>query len=238
MPKPDLRPLYMQVRSVLLERIESGSWRPGVGLPSEFALADELGVSQGTVRKALDSLARDHLVVRRQGSGTFVAEQTPAEVLFRFFKIYRVNGDRVLPDSAGVRIRQGAASRRECGRLNLRPGVDVIRISRIRLDQGTPFIREQITLPADVFPGLAGANTVPNTLYDLFQREYGVTVARADERLEPVVAGTADARALEIEVGTPLLKVDRIAIGLNERPIEWRVSLCHLKGRTYLAELG
>jgi GntR family transcriptional regulator len=80
-------PLYAQVRQLLRERIRSGTWRPGQLLPNEFEIADEFGVSQGTARKALDALAQDGLVVRRQGRGTFVVEHTPAHVMFRLFHL-------------------------------------------------------------------------------------------------------------------------------------------------------
>ena len=237
MQRPGPRPLYAQVRQLLRQRIEEGSWAPGVMLPSEFALADELGVSQGTVRKALDALAEEGLVVRRQGRGTFVAEHTPAEVLFRFFKIYSASGERVLPESRDTLVRAAKATRREAEELALHVGDEVWRIKRTRLAGGRPFVRETITLPRRRLPGLDAQETLPNTLYDLFQREYGLTIARAEERIDAVAASVRDARDLDIAPGTPLLRIDRRAYALDDQPIEWRVSLCHLKGMHYLATL-
>ena len=72
-PNPDFRPLYVQVMEIISKRIEKGEWGPGEVLPAEPKFAEELGVSQGTVRKALDNIARKKIVVRRQGRGTFVA---------------------------------------------------------------------------------------------------------------------------------------------------------------------
>lgn len=235
--KPNRTPLYVQVRAVILERIENNAWKPGAALPSEMALAAELGVSQGTVRKGLDSLVADKLLVRRQGRGTFVADHTPADVLFRFFKVVTRSGDRVLPTSRDVRVRRVGASKREAGTLGIEAGDGVIRISRTRLTGDRPIIREMIALPATRFPGLGDSGTVPNTLYDLFQHRYGITVSHADERLEATAASGRDARHLDLAPGTPLLKIDRLTYGLGKRPIEWRVSLCHLKGLNYLVEL-
>ncbi len=235
--KPNKQPLYVQVRMVVLERIENGTWRPGEALPSEIALGQELGVSQGTVRKGLDSLVSDQLLVRRQGRGTFVADQTPADVLFRFFKIYTRDGHRVQPTSRDVRIRHVVATARESRLLQINKSAKVIRISRTRLMGSTPIIRETISLPAGMFPGMASDGSVPNTLYDLFQHQYGITVSHADERIEAVAAGSRDAAFLGLDVGAALLKIDRTTYGLGARPIEWRVSLCHLKGLHYLAEL-
>lgn len=235
--KSDRSPLYVQVRAVILERIENGTWKPGALLPSEIALGRELGVSQGTVRKGLDSLVGDQLLVRRQGRGTFVADHTPADVLFRFFKIYTQTGERVLPSSRDVRVRQGAATKREAGILKISADEEVIRVARTRLAGDRPIIREMIVVPAATFPGLGTDGTVPNTLYDLFQHQYGITVSHANERIEAVAAPVRDARHLGLEVGAPLLKVDRLTFGLGQRPIEWRVSLCHLKGLQYIVEL-
>ena len=229
-------PLYVQVRTIVLERIASGTYKPGAALPNEFDIAAELGVSQGTARKALDSLARDGLVVRRQGRGTYVAEQTPADVLFRFFKVYRDDGERVQPTSRNVRVTRAKATVREARVLAIEKSSAVIRIARTRCFEATPIIRETICVPANMFPGLDSGN-VPNTLYDLFQHKYGITVSHAHERIEAVRAGDRDARQLEVIPGTPLLKVDRITHGLGELPIEWRVSLCHLKGLHYRVDL-
>jgi GntR family transcriptional regulator len=235
--RPGPRPLYAQVRQILRQRIEAGILPPGVVLPSEFALADELAVSQGTVRKALDALAEEGLIVRRQGRGTFVAEHTAAEVLFRFFKIYGNDGERVLPESCDARIREARATRREARELAVKEGEAVWRITRTRLAQGRPFVRETVTLAKRRLPGLDQREGLPNTLYDLFQREYGLTIARAEERIDAVSASKRDARLLGIKAGAPLVRIDRLAYALDDQPIEWRVSLCHLKNMHYLATL-
>ena len=86
-PSVGYRPLYQQVRDLLVRRLADGQWQPGKSIPSEHQLAQELGVSQGTVRKALDTMAAERLLVRRQGRGTFVAELTEQHILFHFFKL-------------------------------------------------------------------------------------------------------------------------------------------------------
>src|SRR5580704_8078982 len=91
------RPLYAQVREVLVRRLVDGVWAPGEGLPSEMELAAELDVSQGTVRKALDTMAADKLLVRHQGRGTFVSIHDEARILFQFFKLAPDMGEPVFP---------------------------------------------------------------------------------------------------------------------------------------------
>lgn len=230
-------PLYTRVRGILWERIRSGAWKPGQMIPSEIEIGRELGVSQGTVRKVLDAFARERLVVRRQGRGTFVVEHTSEDVLFRFFHIYRDDGSRIAPASIGTVARTGEADTAERARLSLSKSAHVIRITRLRAFAGQPFLAEKIVLPRARFPGLAEKPEIPNTLYDLFQREYGILVARADERITAVAANKWTARDLKIPEGTPLLHIDRIAYAIDDRPVEWRVSFVHLDGAHYLSRL-
>jgi GntR family transcriptional regulator len=229
------RPLYAQVRERLIERIRSGEWKPGQLIANEFEIAAEFGVSQGTARKAIGDLASEGLVVRRQGRGTFVVEHTPAHVLFRFFNLFDVAGCAVIPDSRDMRSSSAVASLEEREALALEDQARVIRIARTRTRDGAPLISETIALPEALFPGLADRSPMPNTLYDLFQKAYGVLVTRTDDRLSAVAAEEETAAALGIASGAPLLRIDRIAFGLDDRPVEWRMSLCHLAGAHYLA---
>jgi GntR family transcriptional regulator len=231
------RPLYVQVRERLIERIRSGIWKPGQLIPNEFQIARELGVSQGTARKALDALAGERLVVRRQGLGTFVVEHTPAHMLFRFFNLFDEGGDQILPDSRDVELALVNANKEERVALALSKGARVFRITRTRIRSGKPFISEMIALPETLFPNLAACVDLPNTLYDMFQKSYGVFVVRIDERITAVAARGRAATALGLASGTPLLKIDRIAYGFEDQPIEWRVSHCRLIGAYYLARL-
>jgi GntR family transcriptional regulator len=232
------RPLYAQVREILLERIYTGVWRPGDLVPNEFAIAADLGVSQGTIRKAQDSLAADHVLVRKQGRGTYVARHTPDEMLFRFFNFFDAQGRRAQPDSCNVERTEGLANEEERARLALEADERVFRISRVRTIGGAPFIIETIILPQRLFAGLPGEADLPNTLYDHFQKVYGITISRGTEKLSAAVAGPIEAETLSIEEGTPLLKLDRIVYSLQNTPVEWRLSLCRTDQLSYIVELG
>jgi GntR family transcriptional regulator len=229
------RPLYARVRERLVERISSGDWKPGQLIPNEFEIAAQFGVSQGTARKAIGELAAEGLVVRRQGRGTFVVEHTPAHVLFRFFNIFDDAGIAVTPDSRDMTSTAAEANGEERRALGLDPGARVIRIARTRLHGGVPFIRETIALPESLFPALLDRAELPNTLYDLFQKDYRVLVMHTDDRLSAVAADDATAAALGVPQGAPLLRIARVAFGLDDTPVEWRVSLCHLDRAYYLA---
>jgi GntR family transcriptional regulator len=235
----DSRPLYAQVRETLIARIKDGTWKPGQLIPNEFEVAAEFGVSQGTARKAIDALSKDGLLVRRQGIGTFVVEHTPADVLFRFFQVQDKAGKQIKPEGLPARSRLEPASKEARQALGLprKGAANVIVIERIRFHQKKPFVIERIVVPEALFPALANRDDVPNTLYDLFQKQYGLMVTRADERVTPVLAATTDATALNCAIGTPLLRVERIAYGIDDRKLEWRTSHYNLGDGHYFARL-
>ncbi|MEO3429526.1 GntR family transcriptional regulator [Pelagibius sp. CAU 1746] len=235
---PGFKPLYQQVKDLLIERLIGGYWKPGDLLPSEFQLAEELGVSQGTVRKALDEMTTGNLLVRRQGRGTYVAEHDQEHTLFHFFKMTDRGGGPLVPESRVLRLSQGRARNAEAARLRIEGDCEVIRITRVRTICSRPAIFERIVLPSDLFPDLHGKRDLPNTLYTLFAREYGITIARAEERLSAVAAEADAAKHLGLEVGAPLLNIDRIALGLDGRPVEWRISLCDTRDQVYSVTLA
>lgn len=230
------RPLHRQVRDMLVRRIIDGVWTPGSPLPSELQLAAELGVSQGTVRKALDAMAAENLLVRRQGRGTFVARPDEERVMFQFFKLASDAGPRSFPQSRVLAVAAAKPNAAERKALELAPDARVVRIRRLRSMDGAPAIAERISLPDALFPGLA-AMELPNNLYGLYAMHFGVTVASTRERLKAVAASAVDAEALSIAAGAPVLEIDRLARSLGNRPVEWRVSVCLTEKLHYLSEL-
>jgi GntR family transcriptional regulator len=235
---PDFKPLYQQVRDLLIGRIVAGAWRPGEALPSEFQLAGEFRVSQGTVRKALDEMAARNLLVRQQGKGTFVATHTPQRALFHFFHLVADDGARALPEHRLLSVRAAKATKTEAERLGLRANAAIIRIRRLRLLAGRAAIVESIVLPAALFPGLdKRAEALPNELYRFYEQSYRVAVARAVEKIKAVAARPDEARFLGLKSGTPLLEIDRVAHALDGRAVEWRVSRCDTADHHYVSEL-
>ncbi|HSK40712.1 MAG TPA: GntR family transcriptional regulator [Arenibaculum sp.] len=222
----DFRPLYTQVRDMMVGRIGSGAWKPGEMIPSEFQLAAEFGVSQGTVRKALIEMEQRKLVVRRQGRGTYVSQHSSQQALFHFFRIVDRDGVKELPTSVVVEHRTKRASKEEAASLGLAPRAAVHFVMRVRHLRGRPVIIERIILPTAVFRDLdlPIGEEMAEELYVLYQRNHGVTIVRADERIAAVVADEADARFLEIAAGAPLLEISRIASDVQGNPVELRSS--------------
>jgi GntR family transcriptional regulator len=233
--KGNKKPLYASVYEELVERVRSGYWMPGQRIPNEFEIAAEQGVSQGTARKAVSKLAAENLVVRVQGLGSFVVDPTPEHFQFRFFNMFHANGKRIIPRSRSTRCTVGTATRNERAALDLHRNARVIRFQRLRMRGRRPFVTESICLPADTFEGLVVRPHPIDTLYDLFQRDYGVLIKRIEERITPTTADANAASKLKIAPSTPLLRVERIAFTLNDRPVELRVSLYHLHRAHYLA---
>ena len=93
LPTPAFSPLYQQIKGLILQSLQQGEWKPGESIPSEMELAARFRVSQGTVRKAIDELAAENLVVRGKGKGTFVVPPTPSNMCSTGFL-------KLLPDTA------------------------------------------------------------------------------------------------------------------------------------------
>ncbi|PXY00173.1 GntR family transcriptional regulator [Halomonas sp. LBP4] len=235
---PSYRPLYQQIKDVLLERIVSGEWAPGTFIPSESALAKEYGVSVGTLRKALDALAAEHVVLRHQGKGTVVATHDSDRSLFQFFHLVRLDGTRTLPISRVLIRERRAATAQEAEALGLRLEAAVVHIRRVRELEEVPALLEDLVVSADRFRDLEREpQTLPNTLYQLYQQRFNQSVAHAEERLFAVAAGKEEHRHLGIPSGTPLLEIHRIAKDLQGNPLEFRVSRCETQNHYYLNEL-
>jgi GntR family transcriptional regulator len=237
---PSFRPLYLQIKALLEKSLDAGEWRPGEAIPSETVLAQRFGVSQGTVRKAIDVLAADNLVVRRQGKGTFVATHTEEKSsMFRFLRIRRNDGHDEHPASRLLDVRRGKASTEMARLLDLSPGDPVVLLRRVLEYSGEPVVLDEITLPAALFRGLtrAKAEAYHGSMYSFFETQFGVRMLRAQERIRAIPADAASARVLNVRPGDPLLAVDRITLTYGDRPVEWRRGLCTTKHHHYVNEL-
>lgn len=234
---PTFRPLYRQVRDTLVRRLIDGAWTPGMLIPSEHQLAAELGVSQGTVRKALDAMTAENLLLRRQGRGTFVATAEEGRILFQFFRLTADDGTVLFPESEVVGRGSARATAAERQALALPAAARVFRIERIRRLAGRAVISERIVLPQARFPGIAELPSLPNNVYALYSETYGVTIGRAAERLKAVAADATVAARLACAVGAPVLGIERIAYALDGTPVEWRLSHCITDTLHYAAEL-
>lgn len=233
-----VRPLYRQVYDYLIEQVAAGTWKPGTALPSEPELGRLLGVSQGTVRKALDELTNNGVMERHQGKGTFVAANTEERSLFRFFHLCTPDGKRALPSAAGEKVKRRAASPADVARLGIGRNAKVVEIKRVRLIAQAPVIFETIIVPAAMFPGLDEHKTLPNSVYSMYHSLYGINIVSVREELRAVSANAEDRERLGVPVGAPLLHIDRVALGIDGASVEWRISRFSTADFFYSVELS
>jgi GntR family transcriptional regulator len=239
-PAPAFKPLYLQVKGLLVASLEAGEWRPGEAIPSEGELAIRFGVSQGTARKAIDALAADSLVVRRQGKGTFVATHTEEKAsMFRFLRIRRNDGRDEYPGSRIIDVRRGKASVDIGRHLDIKVGSPLIVLRRVLEFSGEPVVLDEIVLPAVLFRGLTKAKlgAYRGSIYSFFETQFGVRIVRAQEKLGAIAADAQTAALLRVRPGEPLLVVERVTYTYGDRPVEWRRGLCTTRRHFYVNEL-
>jgi len=240
MTSPTFRPLYKQIKELLLDGLRGGEWRPGDAIPSEIELAARYRVSQGTVRKAIDELAADNLLVRRQGKGTFVASHGEPQVRFRFLRLAPDAGGPVAAERKLLDFRRARASAEIARLLELRTGDSMIVLTRLLLFSGDPVVLEEVWLPAGLFRGLTAAAITEHkgALYNLFETQYGTRMVRAEEKLKAKSADAETAKLLAVEPGHALLEVERLSYTYGDRPVEWRRGLYKTDRHFYRSELG
>lgn len=232
---PAFQPLYQQIKNLLMKSLQSGEWKPGEVMPSEVELAARFKVSQGTVRKAIDEMATENLVVRRQGKGTFVATHAEERTQYRFLRLVP---DAGAPSSLQRRLidcRRMRAPAEVARALELERGEPAVQLRRLLLADGEPVVFDDIWLPGNLFKGLSAERLSGwrGPMYQLFEAEFGVRMIRAEERLRAVAAGPEEARWLAQPEGAPLLSVERLSFTYHDKPVELRRGLYHTARHHY-----
>ncbi|WP_137895198.1 GntR family transcriptional regulator [Ramlibacter sp. 2FC] len=237
-PTPAFSPLYQQIKGLILQSLEAGEWKPGETIPSEIELAARFRVSQGTVRKAIDELAAENLLVRRQGKGTFVATHAEHHVQYRFLKLVPDNGDVNSEGPAQrdiVDCKRLRASADVARALALRTGDPVLQVRRVLSFAGVPTILDDMWLPGGPFKGLTAERLADyhGPMYALFETEFGVRMVRAEEKIRAVLPDATQSRLLAVTPTTPLLSVERVAYTYNDVPMELRRGLYRTDSHHY-----
>ncbi len=240
---PAFSPLYQQIKGLILHSLQHGEWKPGEAIPSEMELAARFRVSQGTVRKAIDELAADNLLTRRQGKGTFVATHAERQVQYRFLKLLPDGGDargEAPAQRTILECRRLRASADVARALALRTGDAVILARRVLSFSGVPTILEDIWLPGLAFKGLTAEQMAgyQGPTYAMFELDFGVRMVRAEEKLRAVLPDEQQAHWLAISTATPVLSVERLAYTYNDAPMELRRGLYRTDTHYYRNELS
>ena len=239
---PTFSPLYRQIKSLILQGLKSGEWRPGEAIPSETELASRFNVSQGTVRKAVDEMAAENLLVRRQGKGTYVASHNDDDqhAQFRFLRLVPENGKLDAVQSVPLECWRAKAGQEASRVLEIEVGTPITIIRRLLKFGGKPVIVEEIYLPGEGFAGLTleALQEYQGSFYGLLESRFGVRMVRAQESLRAVAADRISAGLLGLAEGAPLLSVERVSYTYSDRPVEWRRGLYSTASYHYLNELN
>jgi len=230
--------LYLQVAAALAERVASGQWLPGFQIPNEVDLAREFGVSAGTIRKALDTLEADRVLRRQQGRGTFVLDHRAEDLAFRFSRIFDDAGRRVGDRHATLLSQEiDVPTAIEQSTLRLGADQDVVRTRRLRMHDGRP-CKYEVACLAKGRLAITDLKSVGDYLIIPLAQTRGVHLGRAVERITVGEASPEVAGLLNIEVGSAILRLDRVIHSADGEPIEWRIAECNLQGEYYLARRG
>lgn len=237
---PTFSPLYQQIKTLITQSLQSGEWKPGELIPSEVELAQRFKVSQGTVRKAIDELASENLVVRRQGKGTFVATHHEARAQYRFLRLMPDAGEPHHADNRILDVKKLRAPAEIARLLDIKSGDSVIFIKRVQSFDGAPTIVEELWLPGVIFKGLTAERMVEykGPMYGLFETEFGTRMIRAAEKIRAVSADPDTAQLLGVATHTPLLSVERVSYTYGDKPVEVRRGLYLTDRHHYQNELS
>lgn len=237
---PTFSPLYRQIKNLILQGLASGEWRPGEAIPSEAELAVRFNVSQGTVRKAIDEMAAENLLVRKQGKGTFVASHNDPRAFFRFLRIVPVDGTLAFPQSVPLECWRAKAGVEASRTLQIAVGAPIIIVRRVLKFSGKPVVVDEIYLPGEVFQGLTleVLQEYQGSIYSLFETRFGVRMIRAEEHIRAVAADRTSAELLKVAEGSPLLSVERTTYTYGDKPVEWRRGLYSTAEHYYHNELS
>lgn len=237
---PTFSPLYQQIKALITQSLQSGEWKPGELIPSEVELANRFKVSQGTVRKAIDELSAENLVVRRQGKGTFVATHHEARAQYRFLRLMPDAGEPHYADNNILEVKRLRAPAEVARLLDIKSGDSVIFIKRVQSFDGAPTIVEELWLPGVLFKGLTAERLIEykGPMYGLFETEFGTRMIRATEKIRAVSADRDTAALLNTAEHTPLLNVERVSYTYGDRPVEVRRGLYLTDHHHYQNELS
>ncbi len=233
-------PRFKAVKAAITAALIAGEWKSGAAIPDQARLAERYRVSIGTLRKAIDELVAESILVRRQGLGTYVAAHGPQRNRFHFFHIVDADGTRAIPEPELVAFTRGRADARQAAALQVDGGARVYTITNLLRLAGEPAVLDTIVIAAQMFPGLTRHQFGhrESTIYSLYQTRFGINVVRTHERLRAASADRQAAATLELRVGAPVLEIDRVAYTYHDVAVELRRSRVNTAHRYYEADRG
>lgn len=209
----------------------------GDALPAERVLAVELGVSRMTLRRAIDDLVREGLVIRRQGAGTFVAEPKVAQSLAATSFSQDMRDRGLVPGSRTLSIEVLHAGPQMSRRLAVSPATRIVRIVRLRLADGAPMAIETLHVPEQVLGPQQATELENGSFYDLLARN-GILIDHGTQTIEPTVTDERESEFLEVPLHSPAFLFERSSFDAADRAIEFVRSVYRGDRYKLTAQLG
>lgn len=233
-------PLYQRLREEMLAKIGSGEWVPGSPIPTEAELTKHYGVAIGTVRKAVDTLVNEGLLLRSQGRGTYVRRPNFDASLVRFFRQVNAAGGREIPSSRILAKGRQKPSAPVATALKLEDGEDVVHLERLRMVESRTLFHEDIWLPVTRFGVLLDidSESFGTLLYPFYETQCGQCIGSATETLTVEQADRGIAKILSIQEGAPVVTIERTALGYDRSPLEYRISRAAAEGFRYQIDIS
>jgi GntR family transcriptional regulator len=236
---PHSHPLYEEVQHEITRGLADGKWKPGDLIPSETEFAKRFGVSKGTIRRALDELVSERMLVRRQGRGTFVATHSPDRTLYHFFHLIGRDGNKEPPAAELLSYRVIRGSEEACDRLGIDSESKLVSVRNLVRLAAEPIFIDEILIPQAYVPGLTEAIYVnrESTIYALYQSRFDISVIRISEQLSAGPVPAEYARPLGLRANAPVLVIDRVAFTYHDKPVELRKSWANTESYVYQSDL-
>ena len=234
-----MQPLYEKVKQKITESLVQGEWSPGEVIPSETELANFYEVSQGTVRKAIDELSAESILIRRQGKGTFVASHNEENSQLRFLRLTSSENKKEKLDSRLMTFEKEKANSSLAKLLGISSATTIVSIKRVLTFNQKPLILDFIKVPAASFRGLTPEKIIEKNgaMYRMYENDFGIQMLHAKEKITAIAANAETADLLRIKKNSPILSVERISFTYENKPIEWRLGLCLTEHHHYASEL-
>ena len=234
-----MQPLYEEVKKKITTSLIEGKWSPGDLIPSEIELAISYNVSQGTIRKAIDELSAESILIRRQGKGTYVATHNEENTQLRFLRLTSNLGLKEKLNNKIISFEKEKATNKFAKILNMSSASTIFSLTRLLTFNEKPLILDVIKIPAQSFRGLTEQMVIESkgAMYRMYETNFGVRMLRADEKIKAITANLENASLLNIKEHCPLLSVERISYTYENKPLEWRLGLCVTDNHYYRSEL-
>jgi len=217
-------PLYHQLENVIREKIDTKEFELGEQIPSERDFSEKYNVSRMTIKKAIDQLVEQGILHRKRGKGTFISEEEnrvdTLQELIGFNKRVRMLGNN--PSSILLERKITRSNDFISKKLNIARDSDIIFTRRVRLVNEVPKAYEESYIPKDLCPKILEIDLEKKSIYNTLMGS-GYKPTKARQKIEAILVDKPIKEVLKMEIGTPILKIDRITFS-GEKPIQFSIN--------------